>query len=136
MNLRSAVGLSIGAAAMLYSTWTAAAGAHNLRRFGAQDTYAVDYALARFGSLPGLVAPGTPVGYLTDVPTHVPERATFFGTTRYAVAPLLLQDTTALPLVVGDIKRPENVQALIAREGLIVERDLGKGAYLLRRAQR
>ena len=136
MSLRSALGLSIGAAAMLYMTWTAAITARNLRRFGAQDAYAVGYALDRFGSLAGALPPGTAVGYLTDIPAEVPERATFFSTTRYAVAPLLLQDLTGLPLVVGDFKRPEDVQAIVARQGLSVERDLGNGAYLLRRGQR
>jgi hypothetical protein len=132
LRLRAYLGIGVPLALLFASLIT-------LQRYAASysgqsvDTYGAAAAAERFRSVAAALPPGAALGYITDVPAHLPQRHTLWAVARYAVAPAVLHPEPKGDMLLGDVRRAGSLADLMRRERLRVHRDFGNGVYLFRR---
>jgi hypothetical protein len=99
-----------------------------------RDPYMVAAQHERFASLRDAAPAGTTIGYITDLDPASTGAAAAFTGAQYVLAPLLLRKTPDAEVVLGNFSRPADFAAIGAQHGLQIERDLGQGVILFRRA--
>jgi hypothetical protein len=75
----------------------------------------------------------TTVGYITDTPVATPDWAVEYLRTQYALAPIMLNDSSTAFFVVAHCRNASSCQALAADLGFSEIMDYGNGVYLLSR---
>lgn len=68
-------------------------------------------------------------GYFSDIQDHTENRAAM-ALTQYALAPLVLRESTDLPTVVGNFHRGFPAPEELRRKGLVLRFDAGSGVVL------
>lgn len=109
----------------------------SLRQFAplktvSSDADEVGLYVKRFDELKAALPPHGVVGYVSDDYSE-PKR---FMLTRYALAPLVLDERVDHPFVVGVVGNSSNVESISQANDLSVVRDFGDGIVLYRRESR
>lgn len=89
--------------------------------------------LERFRGVRESMPPRGTFGYISDVTERSEDRSALF-LTQYALAPLVLRESTDLPVVVGNFHRGLPSQEEIRQKGLQALFDSGKGIVLYGKA--
>ena len=123
----------IGAAAL--SLWGAVAYFGFETEFQKQDRdpYKIAAQSSRLEGVRGALPENAVIGYLTDLEKGSVAASATFNATQYILAPRILQEDTAQPLVLGNFSRPLDFAALGRQHGLRIERDFGNGVVLFRK---
>lgn len=104
-----------------------------------KDDYQMTARLERYAGLAEAIPTGVrELGYLTDAPYGADTGGQLlFFTAQYALTPRLLIDkASGVEWVLANFKQPpQDWPATAASKGLKLERDLGNGVALLRKAQ-
>ena len=101
-----------------------------------RDPYRIEETIARYlTAAAALPREARVIGYLSDSPYELPRGQVMFFTAQYALAPrLVAAKADGLEWVLGNFAQPGDWSALGTPHGLRVERDLGNGLVLYRRA--
>ena len=83
---------------------------------------------ARFDELRKMLPPRGVVGYVSDKPHAVRE----YYLTQYALAPVIVEGTSARPLVVGNFFDARAAAQIAGSQKLVMLKDFGKGVMLFR----
>ncbi len=83
----------------------------------------------RFRGVREALPPGGSFGFFTDIADHTENRAAMY-LTQYALAPLVLHETTDLPRVVGNFHRGYPDPEFLQRKGLHLLYRSGSGIML------
>ena len=89
----------------------------------------------RFRGLREKLPPRGVFGYFSDIPDHTENRAGM-ALTQYALAPLVLRESTELPMVVGNFHRRVPTADELRQKELTVLFDSGSGVLLFEKAAR
>ncbi len=73
----------------------------------------------------------TEIGYITDV--RGADWFTGYSRTQYALAPILVDDSTDLTFVVANLSDPSSVASIMRNSHLVLVSDYGNGVFLLSR---
>lgn len=87
----------------------------------------------RFRGVRERMPPRGTFGYFSDITDRSEDRSALF-LTQYALAPLVLRESTDLPVVVGNFHRGLPSRAEIRQKGLYLLFDTGKGVVLFGKA--
>jgi hypothetical protein len=127
---------AIGAAALL-GLWGALDILTALKKNPQRDQYRIEEMSARYLPLAAALSNGVKViGYLSDSPLDQPRGQVMFFSAQYALAPRLLSSKPDREWVLGNFAQQADWNAAGAAQGLVVERDLGNGLVLFRKAPR
>ncbi len=73
------------------------------------------------------------LGYLSDLDPNLPVATAEYYLAQYFLAPVVVANSTAAPHVLANLHRAP-APGFFESRGLAVEKDLGNGLYLLRKA--
>ena len=125
---------AVGAAAVL-GLWGALDLQQALKRNPQRDQYRIEETQARYlGAAAALPKDVHVLGYLSDSPYEQARGQVMFFSAQYALAPRLVSAKPDQEWVLGNFAQQGDWTALGAPHGLRVERDLGSGVVLYRKA--
>jgi hypothetical protein len=104
-----------------------------------RDAYGVAAQVERFRPAAEVLPPASAIGYLSDIPTAETAGRAAFLSAQYALAPRLLVAVDSAPLperAIGNFSKPVDYAAGGRMFGFAVERDMGNGVVLYKRAGR
>lgn len=123
-------------AAALLALWGALDLYQALKQQPRRDEYRMEEMSARYAPVAAALPDDVRVlGYLSDSPYEQARGQVMFLSGRYWLAPRLLTVAPDQAWVLGNFAQPGDWAALGAPHGLRVERDLGSGLVLYRRAR-
>jgi hypothetical protein len=73
----------------------------------------------------------TRIGYVTDIPEGDSNWLTWFFRTQYALAPILIDDSTEPSLVIANLRDPSSIAHILRDTHLSLLSDYGNGVILL-----
>ena len=127
---------AVGAAALL-GLWGALDLQLALKQNPQRDRYRLEELTARYApAAAALPKEAKVIGYLSDSPFEQPRGQVMFFSAQYALAPRLLGAKPDQAWVLGNFAQAGDWGAFGAPHGLQVERDLGNGLVLYRKAAR
>ena len=101
------------------------------------DPYLIEQQIERLQPVLSEVPPAARIGYLSDMDTATTRGLLAFNAARYALAPrLLVPMAGAQPgdWVLGNFSSPRDFAEAGTRAGLAIDKDLGNGVVLYRKA--
>ncbi|MBZ5594426.1 MAG: hypothetical protein LAP39_19465 [Acidobacteriia bacterium] len=126
--VKTMAGMAVAAGLSLYGTF-AFYEDQTLRNRNMHDLYHVGEQVQRLAPLNREVAPGTLLGYVTDL-----NSSEQFVAVQYAVAPRLLVDDPPQGLVLGDFSRSLDYAEFGRQHGLTLMKEFPYGVVLFRKS--
>lgn len=131
LNRAAIVAIVVAALAVL-----AAMKSYDLSTQQAADPYAITAAQARFAAALEILPVSGEIGYLSDMPLSDNVGQIAYMAAQYAMAPRALMPVEKAPAewVLGNFAHPGNFAERGAQAGYRIQRDLGNGVVVYRRA--
>ena len=101
-----------------------------------RDPYLVNVQDARLGAVRDIIPADAVVGYMTDMEVNSIQWSAAFNTAQYELAPRILEVGTNREWLLANFAGKGDFVAFAQANGFRVERDLGNGVAVLRRASR